>query len=122
MFPYQAGRCLNCTTTTSGSLFLGEIKGETESCSLEHLVMLQRCPVRLCRCFSSGSRGTATVGLCSVLVGAGMRYLHLTPSPPFSDSVNMGTDYLKKKNKKKGRGGKREKVALQFWTAEDLGD
>lgn len=50
---------------------------------------------RSCGWFPSDSRGTVTVVLSAVLIGAGMSWgkcLHLTLSPPFSDSV--GTDYL----------------------------
>lgn len=98
MFSCQADTCLNCTITTLSSVFLGRIKGKT--------VMLSRLPCnaimmschRACGWFPSDSRGTVTVILSVVLIGAGMSWgkcLHLTLSPPFSDSVKVGSDYLK---------------------------
>lgn len=110
MLSCQAGMCLNCTTTTSSSLFLVGIKGKTvmlfgASCN----ATVMSCH-RWCGWFLSGSRGTVTVRLSVVLTGAGMRWgkcLHLTLSPPFSDSEKVGTDYLKKK---KGGGDKKKVV------------
>lgn len=119
MLSCQAGMCLNCTMTTSSSPFLGSIKGQTVSCSLGHLVnaTVMSCH-RSCGWLPSDSRGTATARFSVVLIRAGIRWgkcLHLTLSPPFSDSVKMRTDYLKKKKKKKSG-------IVVLVLAEDLGD
>lgn len=82
--------------------FPRKIKGETESYSLGHLVMLQWCPV-------SGQHGwllsTKSKNCCSsgCLAGAGMRWgrcLHLTLSTAFSDSVKVGSPLKRGKKKK----------------------
>lgn len=53
-------------------------------------------------CFPSGSKETDAFRLSVMLIGDEMKWgkcLHLTLSPPFSDSVKVGTDIKKKKKK-----------------------